>query len=188
MSGMYTTTASASRPQRKRRSAQRQCRNQLPPAALASPSALAFTMVQKYVVGLPPYRQEQQSAHLGVDLSRQAPANWLLRAANAWHQPLYGPMHSHLLKQEVLHADETTVQVLRGDGRAAALTLILFISLHDSLKSQLCALHLNRLGFDYPRSFGRKPKAESYVLSAFPVLPQFRNEGTRPSSARTLHA
>lgn len=89
------------------------------PGSLASPSALAFTMVQKYVMGLPLYRQEQQFAHLGVELSRQTLANWLLQAANTWLQPLYERMHTHLLPQPVLHADETTLQVLREDGRAA---------------------------------------------------------------------
>jgi hypothetical protein len=76
-------------------------------------------LVQKYVMGMPLYRQEQQFAHLGVDLYRQTLANWLLRAADTWLQPLYERMHAHLLTQEVLHADETTVQVLREDARAA---------------------------------------------------------------------
>jgi transposase len=89
------------------------------PGSLASPSILAFTMVQKYVMGMPLYRQEQQFAYLGVDLSRQTLANWTLRAAELWLQPLYERMHQHLLAQGVLHADETTVQVLREDGRAA---------------------------------------------------------------------
>lgn len=89
------------------------------PGSLASPSAIAFTMVQKYVMGMPLYRQEQQFAYLGVDLSRKTLSNWLLRAADTWLQPVYERMHAHLLTQEALHADETTVQVLREDGRAA---------------------------------------------------------------------
>lgn len=89
------------------------------PGSLASPSALAFTMVQKYVMGMPLYRQEQQFAHLGVQLSRQTLANWLLHAANTWLLPLYERMQTHLRAQAVLHADETTWQMLREDGRAA---------------------------------------------------------------------
>lgn len=89
------------------------------PGSLASPSILAFTMVQKYVMGMPLYRQEQQFAHLGVELSRQTLANWTLQAAERWLQPLYERMHAHLRSQAVLHADETTLQVLREDGRQA---------------------------------------------------------------------
>lgn len=89
------------------------------PGSLASPSILAFTMVQKYVMGMPLYRQEQQFAHLGVELSRQTLANWTIQAAERWLQPLYERMHSHLLSQPILHADETTLQVLREDGREA---------------------------------------------------------------------
>jgi transposase len=89
------------------------------PGSLASPSILAFTMTQKYVMGMPLYRQEQQFAYLGVELTRQTLANWTLQAAERWLQPLYERMHTHLLAQPILHADETTVQVLREDGREA---------------------------------------------------------------------
>lgn len=89
------------------------------PGSLASPSMLAFTMAQKYVMGMPLYRQEQQFAYLGVELTRQTLANWTLKAAERWLQPLYERMHTHLLAQPILHADETTVQVLREDGREA---------------------------------------------------------------------
>jgi transposase len=43
----------------------------------------------------------------------------MLQAAERWLQPLYERMHTHLLAQPVLHADETTLQVLREDGREA---------------------------------------------------------------------
>jgi transposase len=89
------------------------------PGSLASPSILAFIMAQKYVMGLPLYRQEQQFAQLGVELSRQTLANWMLQAAERWLQSLYERMRTHLLAQPVLHADETTLQVLREDGREA---------------------------------------------------------------------
>lgn len=89
------------------------------PGSLASPSMLAFTMAQKYVMGMPLYRQEQQFAYLGVELTRQTLANWTLKAAERWLQPLWERMHTHLLDQPILHADETTVQVLREDGREA---------------------------------------------------------------------
>lgn len=89
------------------------------PGSLASPSAMAYIMSQKYVESMPLYRQEQQFARLGVELSRQTLANWMLYGADKWLSPLYDRMHEYLLKREILQADETTLQVLREPGRAA---------------------------------------------------------------------
>jgi transposase len=93
--------------------------NPVLPGSLVSPSAMAFVMSQKYVQGLPLYRQEQELARLGIELSRQTLANWMLYGANHWLTLLYNRMHKHLLKQDILHADETRFQVLHEPGRAA---------------------------------------------------------------------
>lgn len=45
-------------------------------------------------------------------LSRQTMSNWILRASEDYLVPVYEQLHKELLKQEVLHADETTLQVL----------------------------------------------------------------------------
>lgn len=89
------------------------------PGSLASPSILAHVMVQKYVESLPLYRQEQQFVRLGYALSRQTMANWMLYGAQTWLVPLYEAMKTYLLRQTVLHADETTLQVLREPGKSA---------------------------------------------------------------------
>jgi transposase len=89
------------------------------PGSLASPSALAYIMSQKYVEGLPLYRQEKQFERMGIELSRQNMANWIVTGANRWLALLYDRMHKALLRQEILHADETTFQVLREPARAA---------------------------------------------------------------------
>lgn len=97
------------------------------PGSLVSPSAMAYIMSQKYVEGMPLYRQEKQLARLGVNLSRQTLANWMLHGANKWLNLLYDRMHHHLLKKDVLHADETTLQVLREPGRAAETTSYMWL-------------------------------------------------------------
>lgn len=89
------------------------------PGSLVSPSAMAFIMNQKYVLGLPLYRQEQELVRLGIELSRQTLANWMLYGANHWLTLLYDRMHEYLLKLDILHADETRFQVLHEPGRAA---------------------------------------------------------------------
>jgi transposase len=87
--------------------------------SLASPSLMAHIMNQKYGDGLPLYRQEKQFARLGVALSRQTIANWMIHGANQWLCLIYHRMHQLLLKQDILHADETTLQVLREPNRPA---------------------------------------------------------------------
>lgn len=89
------------------------------PGSLVSPSAMAFVMTGKYVDALPLYRQEQSLSRLGIDISRQTMANWMIQGAQRWLYPLYERMHELLLKEEVLHADETPLQVLHEPGRAA---------------------------------------------------------------------
>lgn len=89
------------------------------PGSLASASIVAHVMSQKYVDSQPLYRQEQQFARLGLTLSRQTMANWLLHVANHWLLPVTERMRQHLLAQDVLHADETTLQVLHEPGKSA---------------------------------------------------------------------
>ncbi|RAK14929.1 transposase [Anoxybacillus vitaminiphilus] len=89
------------------------------PKSLASPSIMAHIITQKYVEGLPLYRQEKYFERLGITLSRQTIANWVLYSAEKWLSVLYHHMHQTLLKQPILHADETTLQVLRESGRDA---------------------------------------------------------------------
>jgi transposase len=89
------------------------------PGSLASPSIMAHVMSQKYVDSQPLYRQEQQFARLGLTISRQTLANWMIYGANQWLTLLTDRMREHLLNQDILHADETTLQVLREPGKSA---------------------------------------------------------------------
>jgi transposase len=90
------------------------------PGSLASPSILAHVMSQKYVDSQPLYRQEQQFARLGLTLSRQTLANWMIYGSEQWLSLLADRMHAYLLSKDILHADETTLQVLREPGKAAS--------------------------------------------------------------------
>ena len=74
-------------------------------------------MTQKFVMGCPLYRQEQEISRQGIQLSRQTMSNWILRATEDYLVPVYQRLHEELLKREVLHADETTLQVLHEPGK-----------------------------------------------------------------------
>jgi transposase len=86
------------------------------PKSLASASAVAYVCDQKYTYAMPLYRQEQLFSRLGVSLSRQTLANWVIRGSE-WLETLYEPLHRHLLSRRILQADETTLQVLRESDR-----------------------------------------------------------------------
>jgi transposase len=85
----------------------------------ASASSVAHIITQKYVDAVPLYRQEQGFLMKGISLSRQTMANWLICTAETWFSPLYERMKSKLLEEKTLHADETTLQVLKEPGRSS---------------------------------------------------------------------
>ena len=85
----------------------------------ASPEAIAHITVQKFVMASPLYRQEQELNRSGIQLSRQTMSNWILRAADDWLTPIYEEMKKRLVKEKILHADETTLQVLKEPGKSA---------------------------------------------------------------------
>lgn len=89
------------------------------PGSIASPSLVAYIMSQKYVNAMPLYRQEKDFERLGIDISRQNMANWVIKSSNDWLTPIYDLMKVKLLEEEVLHADETTLQVLKELGKPA---------------------------------------------------------------------
>lgn len=89
------------------------------PGSLASASAIAYIIDQKYTNHLPLYRQEQILSRLDINLSRQTMSNWIIRSVEAALDPIYEQMHRHLLKKTILHADETTLQVLKETDRSA---------------------------------------------------------------------
>lgn len=89
------------------------------PGSIASASSIAHVMVQKYVFGMPLYRQEQQWKLMDIEISRQTMANWMIQAAIRWLVPIYNRMHAYLLQRDIVHADESTLQVLQEPGRAA---------------------------------------------------------------------
>lgn len=85
----------------------------------ASPESVAHILTQKYVMGVPLYRQEKELSRNGIKLTRQTMSNWIVKASMDWFEPIYDELHKRLFEHEVAPADETTLQILREPGKKA---------------------------------------------------------------------
>lgn len=54
-------------------------------------------------------------------------ANWIIYVAENYFYPIYERLHEELLKHDLVHADETTCQVLREKGRTAEQTSYMWL-------------------------------------------------------------
>ncbi|UIF84555.1 IS66 family transposase [Cupriavidus necator] len=89
------------------------------PGSNASPAMLATVTTGKYVDGTPLYRMEDALGRAGIEVGRGTLANWIIRPAQLHYSRLYEALRRTLLSQPLIHADETTVQVLKEEGKAA---------------------------------------------------------------------
>lgn len=83
------------------------------PKSFASPGLLATIAVAKYADGLPLYRLEEIFGRIGVVLSRQTIARWVVRLGEIV-RPLINLAKEYLIEGPVILCDETRVQVLKG--------------------------------------------------------------------------
>jgi hypothetical protein len=88
------------------------------PKSIATAGLCAFIAIMKYADGLPLYRQEKILARYGIDISRATLASWMIKLGELI-VPLMNLLHETQVSYDVLQMDETTVQVLKEDGRAA---------------------------------------------------------------------
>ena len=85
----------------------------------ASPNTIAHIATQKFMMASPLYRQEQEWKQNGILLSRQTMSNWLIKASENWLEQICEAMKHRLCAHEVLHGDETVLQVLKEPGKTA---------------------------------------------------------------------
>ena len=79
---------------------------------IATPELLSHVLVSKYADHLPLYRQRLIYQRAGVDLARSTLADWVGRCGVEL-QPLVDALKQMLLRQQVIHADETPVTVMQ---------------------------------------------------------------------------
>ena len=90
--------------------------DQIIPKSIAHSSVIADVVVRKFVDGLPLYRQEVIHAREGIDLSRQTMSGWVIQLHERL-SPLMMAMKQLLHQGQVIHIDETRLQVLNEPGR-----------------------------------------------------------------------
>ena len=121
------------------------------PKSNASPALLATVATAKYADGLPLYRQERQFTRLGVALSRNTLARWMLGAGELI-KPLIEQLRAQLREGSLIHMDETTVQVNTEPGRKASSPSYMWVSRGGPPKQQVVL-------FDYdPSRAGAVPR------------------------------
>jgi len=111
-------------------------------SSYGSPSFLAYIACNKYQLGLPYYRQEKLFRQSHVPFNRTTMAN-LMNTCTDRLVALWLLLKEELLSQSIVHADETTLQVLKEALRSAET---------DSFMWLYCsALHANHpvILFDY---------------------------------------
>ena len=89
------------------------------PHSYCSPELLAHIVYEKYCNAVPLERQAKDLAAKGVKIPTATLANWVIYAANVFLKPIYAKMKAELLEGNVIHADETVVQVLHEPGKKA---------------------------------------------------------------------
>ena len=74
---------------------------------------------EKFAKAVPLYRQEKDFNSKGVPLLRATMSDWVCIAAEQWCLPVYEKMRAMLIAGNIIHADESVLQVLHEAGRKA---------------------------------------------------------------------
>lgn len=88
------------------------------PKCIADPGSIAHIIAQKTVMSLPLYRQEQEWSGKGLPLSRQTMFNWIKGCDERYFSPIVEVLRGMLIENDILHADETPLQVLHEEGKS----------------------------------------------------------------------
>lgn len=122
--------------------------------SIASPSLIAHIICEKFVKAVPLYRLEQWLKSMGVSISRQSMSNWLIMVAELL-RPLYDLLHRYLVSQDILHANETPLQVNCAENRSKPINGYVWVYRSGKFSREQIVLYDYRNGRkgDYPAEF-----------------------------------
>ena len=81
------------------------------PKIMAGHDFISHIIASKFEKYLPLYRLEKTFNQYGLDITRKTLSNWFLSACNILEK-LTNVMYADLLKEDIIHADETTIRVI----------------------------------------------------------------------------
>lgn len=119
------------------------------PGGNASAALIATVMTGKYADGTPLYRMEQALARANIPVGRSTLAHWVIAPAERHLSRLVAALRATLLSQPLLHGDETTMQVLKEDGKSAQSKSYVWV--YRSAEDSACPVVL----FDYQPGRGQ---------------------------------
>lgn len=127
------------------------------PKGIATAELLASVVVEKYGYGMPLYRQEYKFDQMGVDLTRQTMARWVVKSSEAC-MPVWNVLCDRLLSSFYVSCDETHTQVLKENGRSAETKSWMWVRCVPTGKNKIVI-------FDYDPS--RSAEVAKRLLSEF---------------------
>ena len=86
------------------------------PRGLPEAELIAYIAEAKYLLGEPLYRMEQHFKMQGIYLNRTSLANWIIKSSE-WLIPVVKHFWKYAYLEPVLNADETTLRVLKIQGK-----------------------------------------------------------------------
>ena len=104
------------------------------PKSYCSPELLAHIIYEKYAKAVPLERLAKDFKSMKADISTPTLANWVIEGTEKYLKPIYEQLHSELLKEKVIHADETVVQVLHEKDREAKTQSRMWVYCTDKIK------------------------------------------------------
>lgn len=87
------------------------------PGSQVSERTMAFVITSKYADGIPLTRQVTILRRYGIDVSKQTISHWVMQVAKKCKK-LYELLYEEARTGPVIQMDETTLQVLREEGRS----------------------------------------------------------------------
>ena len=124
--------------------------DQIIPKSMATPGLVAHVMTAKFVDALPFYRQEKLFVRMGIEIRRATMCNWAMKVSDAC-DIILDMLKKEVLKNHLIHIDETTLNVLKEPGRKKSY-MWLYASGPPGSEVILYEYHASRSG-DVPKTF-----------------------------------
>lgn len=112
--------------------------------SIVTPSIVANIAANKFLLGIPFYRQEKDLFYRGIEISRQNLCNWMMRTGEDYLVFVFNRMLIDFRQCEVINMDETTLKVLediKGGQRSNSYTWLAMTGIHE--KNQMALYFYN---------------------------------------------